>query len=408
MKNISFFIARRYFLSKKKKGFINVLSIIAMVGVAIGTAALVIVLSVFNGLEDLIRSLYSSFDADIKISLKEGKFFEYDEELKTQIQNIEGLATIVEVVEDNVLVRYNDGESVVRMKGVSPDFEKNAELRNHITEGQLKLTEKEQNFAVVGQGIRYDLSINSRNNFLALQFYYPKNISPGRSNPSSMYNSGILMPAGVFAIEKQYDEKYIFVPLRFARNLIGKDNECTSLEIELEDGVSVSEIQNILKRKLGDSFDIMNSDEQHASLLKAIKIEKLFIYLTFSFILAVASFNIFFALTMLALDKKRDISILFAMGTPIKTIRNIFLKEGAIISLSGALTGGLFGFIICLLQQEYGLISMNMASAVQEAYPVKMIATDFIFTMLSIAIITILASFKPAQVAAKSVEIQRL
>jgi len=385
-----------------------VLSIIAMVGVAIGTAALVIVLSVFNGLEDLIRSLYSSFDADIKISLKEGKFFEYDEELKTQIQNIEGLATIVEVVEDNVLVRYNDGESVVRMKGVSPDFEKNAELRNHITEGQLKLTEKEQNFAVVGQGIRYDLSINSRNNFLALQFYYPKNISPGRSNPSSMYNSGILMPAGVFAIEKQYDEKYIFVPLRFARNLIGKDNECTSLEIELEDGVSVSEIQNILKRKLGDSFDIMNSDEQHASLLKAIKIEKLFIYLTFSFILAVASFNIFFALTMLALDKKRDISILFAMGTPIKTIRNIFLKEGAIISLSGALTGGLFGFIICLLQQEYGLISMNMASAVQEAYPVKMIATDFIFTMLSIAIITILASFKPAQVAAKSVEIQRL
>ncbi|WMN07665.1 ABC transporter permease [Marivirga arenosa] len=408
MKNLSFFIARRYFLSKKKKGFINVLSIIAMVGVAIGTAALVIVLSVFNGLEDLIRSLYSSFDADIKISLKEGKFFEYDEELKTQIQNIEGLATIVEVVEDNVLVRYNDGESVVRMKGVSPDFEKNAELRNHITEGQLKLTEKEQNFAVVGQGIRYDLSINSRNNFLALQFYYPKNISPGRSNPSSMYNSGILMPAGVFAIEKQYDEKYIFVPLRFARNLIGKDNECTSLEIELEDGVSVSEIQNILKRKLGDSFDIMNSDEQHASLLKAIKIEKLFIYLTFSFILAVASFNIFFALTMLALDKKRDISILFAMGTPIKTIRNIFLKEGAIISLSGALTGGLFGFIICLLQQEYGLISMNMASAVQEAYPVKMIATDFIFTMLSIAIITILASFKPAQVAAKSVEIQRL
>lgn len=384
------------------------LSIIAMVGVAIGTAALVIVLSVFNGLEDLIRSLYSSFDADIKISLKEGKFFEYDEELKTQIQNIEGLATIVEVVEDNVLVRYNDGESVVRMKGVSPDFEKNAELRNHITEGQLKLTEKEQNFAVVGQGIRYDLSINSRNNFLALQFYYPKNISPGRSNPSSMYNSGILMPAGVFAIEKQYDEKYIFVPLRFARNLIGKDNECTSLEIELEDGVSVSEIQKILKRKLGDSFDIMNSDEQHASLLKAIKIEKLFIYLTFSFILAVASFNIFFALTMLALDKKRDISILFAMGTPIKTIRNIFLKEGAIISLSGALTGGLFGFIICLLQQEYGLISMNMASAVQEAYPVKMIATDFIFTMLSIAIITILASFKPAQVAAKSVEIQRL
>lgn len=379
-----------------------------MVGVAIGTAALVIVLSVFNGLEDLIRSLYSSFDADIKISLKEGKFFEYDEELKQKIEQNEGIAAVVQVVEDNVLVRYSDGESIVRMKGVSPEFVENSDLKNHITEGQLKLTEKEQNFGVVGQGIRYDLSINSRNDFLALQFYYPKNISPGRTNPSSMYNSGILMPAGVFAIEKQYDEKYIFVPLRFARKLIGKKNECTSLEINLEEGVAVNEIQSSLKQSLGDRFEVLNSDEQHASLLKAIKIEKLFIYITFSFILAVASFNIFFALTMLALDKKRDVSILFAMGTPVKTIRNIFLKEGAIISLSGALTGGLFGFIICYLQQEYGLISMNMASAVQEAYPVKMIATDFIFTMLTISLITILASFKPAQVAAKSVEIQRL
>lgn len=379
-----------------------------MVGVAIGTAALVIVLSVFNGLEDLIRSLYSSFDADLKISLKEGKFFEYDEELKQNIENNEGIATIVQVVEDNVLVRYNDGESVVRMKGVSPEFVKNSELKNHITEGQLKLTEKDQNFAVVGQGIRYDLSINARNDFLALQFYYPKNISPGRTNPSSMYNSGILMPAGVFAIEKQYDEKYIFVPIRFARKLIGKGNQCTSIEINLAEGISVNKIQEKLQQTIGDEFEVLNSDEQHASLLKAIKIEKLFIYITFTFILAVASFNIFFALTMLALDKKRDISILFAMGTPVKTIRNIFLKEGAIISLSGAITGGLIGFVICFLQQEYGLISMNMASAVQEAYPVKMIASDFIFTMLSIAIITILASFKPAQVAAKSVEIQRL
>jgi lipoprotein-releasing system permease protein len=408
LKNLSFFIARRYFLSKKKKGFINVLSIIAMVGVAIGTAALVIVLSVFNGLEDLIRSLYSSFDADLKISLAEGKFFEYDSDFKNKLQETDGIATIVQVVEDNALVRYNDGESVVRMKGVSEDFVKNNRLKKHITEGQLKLTENEQNFAIVGQGIRYDLSINSRNDFLALQFYYPKNISPGRSNPTNMYNSGILMPAGVFAIEKQYDEKYIFVPIRFARKLIGKNNECTSLEINLKEGNDVSKVQKSLQASLGSQYEILNSDQQHASLLKAIKIEKLFIYLTFSFILAVASFNIFFALTMLALDKKRDISILFAMGAPVKTIRGIFLKEGAIISLTGALTGGFIGFVICYLQQEYGLISMNMASAVQEAYPVKMIVSDYVFTMLSIAIITILASFKPAQVAGKSVEIQRL
>lgn len=384
------------------------LSIISMLGVAIGTMALVIVLSVFNGLEDLIRSLYGTFDADLKIALKEGKFFEYNTAMENEIRQIEGVHSITRVIEDNVLVRYNDGETVVRMKGVSPEFIQSNNLKDYITEGQIKLQDKEQNFAIVGRGIRYDLAINPRNDFLALQFYYPKNIKPGVTNPSSMYNSGILMPAGVFAIEKQYDEKYIFVPLRFAEKLIGTNNELTALEINLDDTNSIVQVQKSLQSKFGDTFNVLNSDEQHASLLKAIKIEKLFVYITFTFILAVASFNIFFSLTMLALDKKRDVSILYAMGTPKKVIRNIFLTEGAIISFSGAIIGGSLGLIICILQQQFGIISMGMASAVQEAYPVKMIPSDFIFTMLSIIVITFIASFKPASVAVKSLDIHRL
>ncbi|MBK6265707.1 ABC transporter permease [Marivirga sp. S37H4] len=379
-----------------------------MLGVATGTMALVIVLSVFNGLEDLIRSLYSTFDADLKISLKEGKFFKYDDEIKGQIFQVLGIENVTQVIEDNVLVRYNDGETVVRMKGVSPEFIQSNQLKDFITEGQIKLQEKEQNFAIVGRGIRYDLSINPRNELLALQFYYPKNIKPGVSNPSSMYNSGILMPAGVFAIEKQYDEKYIFVPLRFAKKLVGKQNQLTALEVNLDGSQSTRSVQKSLKEQLGPRFIVQDSDEQHASLLKAIKIEKLFVYLTFSFILAVASFNIFFSLTMLALDKKRDVSILYAMGAPKRTIRNIFLMEGSIISFSGAIIGGLGGLLLCVLQQQFGLVSMGMASAVQEAYPVKMIFSDFIFTMFSIVLITMLASFKPASVAVKSLEINRL
>ncbi len=384
------------------------LSIISMFGVAIGTMALVIVLSVFNGLEDLIRSLYSSFDADLKISLKEGKFFEYDQEMQNQISGIQGIQSVTKIIEDNVLVRYNDGETVVRMKGVSPEFIESNDLKDYITEGRIKLQEKEQNFAIVGRGIRYTLAINPRNELLALQFYYPKNIKPGVSNPSNMYNSGILMPAGVFAIEKQYDEKYIFVPLRFAKKLVGKQDKLTSIEINLDGSQSVSSVQKALKNEFGDVFNVLDSDEQHASLLKAIKIEKLFVYLTFTFILAVASFNIFFSLTMLALDKKRDVSILYAMGASKKKIRNIFLLEGSIISFTGAIAGAVIGLIICLLQQQFGLVSMGMASAVQEAYPVKIIASDFIFTMLSIILITMLASFKPASVAVKSLEINRL
>ncbi len=379
-----------------------------MLGVAVGTMALVIVLSVFNGLEDLIRSLYGTFDADLKIALKEGKFFEYDANMESEMQQIEGIQSVTRVIEDNVLVRYNDGETVVRMKGVSQEFIETNKLKNYITEGQIKLQDGDQNFAIVGRGIRYDLAINPRNNFLALQFYYPKNIKPGITNPSSMYNSGILMPSGIFAIEKQYDEKYIFVPLRFAKKLIGKTDRLTAIEVNLDGSKTISAVQESIRQKYGDTFEVLNSDEQHASLLKAIKIEKLFVYITFTFILAVASFNIFFSLTMLALDKKRDVSILYAMGTPKKVIRNIFLTEGAIISFSGAIVGGLLGLIICILQQQYGLISMGMASAVQEAYPVKMLLSDFIFTMLSIIIITLVASFKPAVVAVKSLDIHRL
>jgi lipoprotein-releasing system permease protein len=379
-----------------------------MVAVAIGTMALVIVLSVFNGLEDLIRSLYNSFDADLKISLNEGKFFNADESLINKIQQTEGVAEIIKIVEDNVLIKYNGGETVVRMKGIDNAYSYSSRLTDKITEGTFKLVEGDNNFAVLGRGIRYDLAINPRNEFLALQFYYPKNIKPGNTSPSSMYNSGLLKPAGVFAIEKQYDEKYIFVPLRFASKLIGKKNQLTAVEIMLEPGYAISSVQDALKNNIGSAFKVLNSDQQHASLLKAIKIEKLFVYLTFSFILAVASFNIFFSLTMLVLDKKRDIGIMHALGISGKQIRNVFLFEGSIISFGGALTGGALGLTICILQQNYGLVSMGMASAVQEAYPVKIVLTDFLFTMLTILVITFLASIQPAIKAQKFHELSKL
>lgn len=379
-----------------------------MLAVSIGTMALVIVLSVFNGLEDLIRSLYSSFDADLQISLNEGKFFPASDSLLLKIKNTEGVAEIIQVVEDNVLVKYNGGETVVRMKGIDNAVSYATRLNDKITEGKFKLTEAENNFAVIGRGIRYNLAVNPRNEFLALQFYYPKNIKPGVSDPSSMYNSGLVKPSGVFAIEKQYDEKYIFVPLRFASKLVSKQNELTALEVMVKPTEEISAVQSKLQKSLGKKFKVLNSDQQHASLLKAIKIEKLFVYLTFSFILAVASFNIFFSLTMLVLDKKHDIGIMYALGIERKAIRNVFLYEGGIISFGGALIGGIIGLIICLLQQHYGFVSMGMASAVQEAYPVKIVFLDFAFTMFTILVITFLASIQPALKAQKFHEVTQL
>ena len=379
-----------------------------MFAVAVGTIALIIVLSVFNGLEGLIRSLYNAFDPDLQVTLVEGKFFTKEEALIKEVLAVEGVAQVVEAVEDNVLIRYDGGDAVVRMKGISSTEIYQQKLVNNISEGTFKLKEKDRNFTVIGRGIRYQLGINPRNDFLAVQFYYPKTLKPGVTDPSRLYNSALAKPAGVFALEKQYDEKYVFVSLAFAQQLINRKEELTALEITLKEGASIQEVQHEISDIVGDKFKVLNSDQQHESLLKAIKIEKLFLYITFSFILAVASFTIFFCLTMLVLDKKKDINIMKAMGFPDASIRNIFLYEGAIISFIGAAVGTVIGFTICYLQQQYGLVSMGVSSAVQEAYPVKMLASDFLFIVITIVLITFFASIHPARKAQKMVDVSRL
>lgn len=375
-----------------------------MFGVAIGTMALIVVLSVFNGLEDLIRSLYSSFDPEIKIEVAEGKSFEFTDSLSAKIMRIGGIDLITEVIEDNVMLRYKDGTMVVKMKGVSDNWLKDGRMAERIVQGQFMLSDGEMPYAIVGRGIQYTLNISTRNDFYALQFFYPRNVRPGAMGlgGSNLYNQKILMPSGIFAIEKYYDENYVFVPISFARELTDYKNKITALEIKTKKEHSVKQVQEELRTLLGEQYNVLNTDEQHSSLLKAIQIEKLFVYITFSFILAVASFNIFFSLSMLAIEKQKDIAVLYALGAPKKLIRRIFIFEGSLISFSGAIVGMLIGFFICWLQQEFGLISMGMVSSVSEAYPVKMIGSDFAFSALSIVIITMLAAFRPASLAAKT------
>jgi lipoprotein-releasing system permease protein len=400
--NVSFFIARRYFGSKKKKNFINIISNISMVGVAIGTMALVIVLSVFNGLEDLIRSLYSSFDPEIKITASTGKSFEVDDHFLEKINNVKGVDIVTEVIEDNAYARYRDAEMVVKIKGVGNNFIDQQRIDQTIVHGELKLKKEGINYAIIGRGVQYMLGISPSNDFYTLQLFYPKNIRPGSLSATNIYNQRNILPGAIFAIEKQYDESYVFVPLDFAQELMEYGNKRTSLEIKASPGANIRTLQNSLKELLGEDFKVLNSDEQHSGLLRAIKIEKLFVFITFSFILAVASFNIFFSLTMLAIDKKKDIAILYAMGATDKMIRGVFLKEGALIAFIGAASGLGLGLLICWLQQTYGLVSMGMQTSVLDAYPVKMKFTDFIYTGLSIILITFLASFRPAILATKA------
>lgn len=404
--NLSFFIARRYFLSRRKKNFINVISVLSMLGVAFATAALIIVLSVFNGLEVLLRSLYTSFDPELKIEALHGKSFPVSNAWLDSIRTIPGVKTVTEVIEDYAYVRYRDAAMVVTIKGVSENFLDQHRLDDHIVEGELKLTRDSIPFAILGRGVRYTLSAEVDDDMRALRMYYIKNVKSGVLNPSSMYSQKSIRPGSVFSIEKNYDENYIFVPLAFARDLLDYDNRRTAVEVQTEG--KTQEVQQTLRERLGERFSILTNEEQHKDLYRLLNMERLFTFLALSLLLLVASINIFFSLMMLAIDKKKDISILMSMGATGRVIRNIFLAEGAVISFVGAMAGLLIGGLLCFLQDRVGLVGMGMENAIIANYPVQVRAMDFFWTSLTILLISVSVSIRPAVLASRSYSISNL
>ncbi|WP_421874170.1 ABC transporter permease [Marinoscillum sp.] len=406
--NLSYFIARRYFLSKKKKSFINVISIISMLVVAIGTMALVIVLSVFNGMEDLLRGLYSNVDSNLVVTPSSGKTFDYTPNLRDQISAIDEVTYITDVIEDNALIGYNNAKRVATVKGVAENFIDEGRLDNYLVFGELKLREDNVNYAIVGRGVQYDLSINPKNDFHTIQMYFPDEIKPGQLNPDKMYRLRNIMPGGVFAIEKSYDENLIYVPVSFAEELFNKKGQRSSLEVQLDTKADTRAVKEQLQQVLGADFRVLTNDEVHGGLYKVLSYEKFFVFLTFSVIIAIASINIFFSLNMLAIDKKKDVAILTAQGASSKLIRSIFLYEGCIVAFTGAFTGLFLGLAIVLLQQEFGLVTMGMQTAIMDAYPVKIEWADIFFTILCIIIVTLITAIQPAINAAKNVRLSEL
>lgn len=372
---------------------------ISMFVVSVATMALIIILSVFNGLEDLLRNLYGSFDPEFKIEYTQGKSFEISEDFIEKIYSIDGIQEVVNVIEDNAYVKYNNSEQVVLLKGVSQNYLTINKLEGSITEGKLDLGDANDPRAVVGQGVQFSLGITPDNDFFSLQVFYPKNIRSTSLDPNNALTRRNVKVAGVFAIERQFDEKYVLVPIEFAADLLRYDNRVTALEVTT-DGTN-SDVQEELSAMLGEDFKVLNDEQQHAVMLRTVKIEKLFVFITFAFIIGVSSINIFFALSMLAIDKKNDVKMLFSMGATEQQVRRIFMAEGGIISLSGAFFGLIIGFVICLLQQEYGLVRMGLETSVVNYYPVKMEWGDFVLTSATIIIITILVSFRPAYLAGR-------
>ena len=402
--NLAYKIARRYFWSKKKMQFINLIAYISMAVVVLGTASLIIALSVFNGLEEVVRTLHNTFQPDLQITTKMGKSFELKQEMLTKIKQIPGVAQVTEVIEDNAVLNYRQEQMVVLLKGVSTNFTHENRLKSAILDGNFDLEQAALNYALIGRGVQIQMGISLKNRLDPMQLWYPKRskkINLSTSNPDKNFTKKNIFPTGVFSLEQHYDDKYVFVPIRFAEELLAYGNLRTSIEIKLNDIEKISLAQQKIKTILGAKFYVKTSEEQQALLLRAIKIEKFFIYLVLSFILGVSSFNIFFALMMLVIDKQKDIAVLQALGATPALIRRIFLWEGSLIAFSGASIGLVIGVTACLLQDRYGFVGMGTATTIVKSYPVKLHVFDFIYTFITLIIITILASYFPALKASK-------
>ncbi len=402
------FIAKRYFLSRKKKTFINVISLISMSVVGLSTMALVIVLSVFNGLEGLLRNLYGTFDADITILPAEGKSFELTGDFRSQLETIPGVEYIAEVIEDNVLVAYRGSQRIVRLKGVSEDFQKQGRFESAITYGEMKLREENVGYAIVGRGIQFDLNMSLTDDFHPLVINYPRDIGPGQVNVEKMFSQKVILPGGVFAVERSLDNNFIFVPLQFSQELLDYGNRRTALELSIMPNASLAEAKSTLEKHLGPSFIVKKNDELHSSLYRILKWEKIFVFLTFGLIIAIGSVNIYFSLSMLVIDKKKDLAVLKALGAPADLLRKTFMAEGSLIAFSGAFIGLLVGLLIAGAQQEFGLVSMGVPGAISDAYPVKIEWLDVVLTALVVVMITVLSSLQPARKAAKSLDLNLL
>lgn len=375
---------------------------------AIITAALIVVLSVFNGLEELLRSLNNSFDPPLKVEAVVGKSFEVTDELRDAIQSIEGVELVTEVVEDFAYVRYRDANQLVTLKGVSENFVHHGRIDENIVVGDVALYRDGVPLAIVGMGIRNTLSIDIGETLHAMHVYYIRNTGSATIDPSRLYTQKRIYPGAVFSIIQNLDDNYVIVPLDFAVDLLDYGNRRTSLEIKVTNESITNRVQAQLQQLLGDGFRVLNREQQHKDLYKLLRMEKLFAFLALALLLCIGSINIFFTLMMLALDKKRDVSILAAMGAQLKTIRNVFLLEGGLIAIMGTILGLAIGGALCIIQRNYGLVSMGMESAVMEGYPVKLVFHDILYVVITMCVITFFISYRPATLAARFSSVQHL
>ena len=364
---------------------------------AIGTMGLIIGLSGFNGFDNLIKSLFSSFDADLKITLAEGKSFDARSHEFIDLRNSTDILFFSEVVEDNALLRYNNRQVLATIKGVSDNYAQMTGLDTMVIEGKFELQDGERQYAVMGQGVSYFLSAGL-NLIDPINIYVPQKGRRSGLSIEGSFNQGSIYPSGIFSVQQELDTKYVLVPISFAREIFEMGEKANSVELKLRDGADTKKVQEAVARKLGSRFIVKTRYQQHDYLYKTMQGEKYAVYLILILILIIASFNIVGSLTMLIIDKKEDIAILQSMGADRHLIRNIFLFEGWSVSLLGAIIGTCLGVALCQAQISYGFVKLQGGgSFIIDAYPMKIISLDILLVFCSVVLIGFLAAWLPVK-----------
>ena len=393
---LPFYIAKRYLFGKKSHNLINILSVISVTGLIIGTMSLVIVLSVMNGFENIITQMYNSFNPDIRIETVKGKTIDVAEFPLSKLKKIDGIVNYSEIIEENALIRYKDKQQIVVIKGVDDNFEKVSEIKSKIVEGKFLLKNQQADFMVLGYGIYDNLEIQLNDYKSQISIYIPKRDKEISLDPSQAFNNEQIFAIGAFSIQQDFDTKYVIVPLRLAKKLLNYESEISAIELSIDKNKNVENIQQEIKQLIGDNYTIKNRYQQEEMLYKIIKSEKIAIFLILSFIILIAAFNLIGSISMLILEKKQDIVILRSLGASGSLIKKIFLAEGLMISFAGAFIGIILGGIVCLLQQEFGIIRLQgSGSFIIDAYPVKIQISDILKVAVIVTIIGFIAAWFP-------------
>jgi lipoprotein-releasing system permease protein len=401
---LNFLFAWRYFKSKKSTNAINIIAWVSVVAVVVGTASLIVVLSVFNGFEDLVKSLYATFYTELKIVPAEGKLLRLNPAQEAAMARIPGIKAWSKVVEEKALVQNGEAQTIVYLKGVDSQYTAVTTMADYVKVGEFNLGTREKPRAILGVGVESALGLWSDRELLPVTAYLPKRgAGINVSDPMSALIAENLGTAGAFAVQQEFDNKYVLTNLDFMKAMLSLEpDEFGGVEIALKPGSDEKSITEALEKLLGKNYTVLSRYQQNQGLYSVMQMEKWVIYILLSLILVVAAFTMIGSLTMLVLEKQKDIQVLKAMGASSGRIQGIFISEGFLLAGIGAGVGMALALLICWAQQKFELIKLEGGSFVINHYPVKLMWPDFLLVSGTVVLVAFLASWLPARKAAAS------